>query len=293
MRLALDFEPLLPWPLIAALAALLLLTAALSLWRGVRGAWVRALVCLLLIAALFGPVLQREERERLSSVVALVVDESGSQRLDERGAQADAAAAALKERIGALGDFEIREVRAGDSPDGEGTALFSKLADALDDVPPDRVAGAVLVTDGVVHDVPENAAALGFTAPVHALVTGREGEKDRRIVLHRAPRFAILGEPQTLEYEVVDADLDAGAQVDVTLRVNGETVAVDRAGVGERRELEIPIEHAGRMIVELEVEGAAEELTPVNNVAVAEIDVVREHLRVLLVSGEPHAGERT
>ena len=43
----------------------------------------------------------------------------------------------------------------------------------LADVPHERVAGAVFITDGRVHDVPTDAATLGFAAPLHALITGR------------------------------------------------------------------------------------------------------------------------
>ena len=55
----------------------------------------------------------------------------------------------------------------------------------------------------------------------------------------------------------------------------------------------MPIPHAGQNIVEVEAAPLANELTQVNNRAVISIDGVRDKLRVLLVSGEPHAGERT
>ncbi len=293
MRLILNFEPLLPWPLTISLALALVLVVALVAWQRLRGAMFRAAACALLIAALFNPVLLRETRDRLPGIVTLITDESPSQTLDGRDDQTEAALAALRERITALGQFDIREVRAGADAEADGTELFSALTGAMDDVPPGQIAGAIMITDGIVHDAPEAAADLGFEAPLHVLVTGREGEADRRIVLHRAPRYAILGEPQTIDYRVIDPTLAQGERVSVTLRIDGEPVAVDRVGVGETRTMEIPIDHAGRTIVELEVEAASDELTLDNNVAVAVIDVVREHLRVLLVSGEPHAGERT
>ena len=293
MRLILNFEPLLPWPLTISLALALVLVVALVAWQRLRGAMFRATACALLIAALFNPVLLRETRDRLPGIVTLITDESPSQTLDGRDDQTEAALAALRERITALGQFDIREVRAGADAEADGTELFSALTGTMDDVPPGQIAGAIMITDGIVHDAPEAAADLGFEAPLHVLVTGREGEADRRIMLHRAPRYAILGEPQTIDYRVIDPALAQGERVSVTLRIDGEPVAVDRVGVGETRTMEIPIDHAGRTIVELEVEAASDELTLDNNVAVAVIDVVREHLRVLLVSGEPHAGERT
>ena len=292
-RLYIAFDPLLPWPLVVALGALLATVLAVLVWQRVRGALLRGLASSLIVLALTNPVLQREQREGLPGIVAMVVDESASQRLGARQAQTEAAVAAIRERLEALGGFELREVRAVDRPDGDGTALFSELTKLVDDLPPDQLAGALFVTDGIVADVPENAAALGFSAPLHALITGEEDERDRRIVLDRAPRFAILDEPQSLEYRVLDSDLAPGASVTVRLRIDGAEVATDRVAVGQPNVIDLPLDHAGRSIVELEVEPAADELALENNVAVAEIEVVREHLRVLLVSGEPHAGERT
>jgi hypothetical protein len=292
-RFALSFDPLLPWPLIAGLAGVLALVLAVLAWQRIRGVWLRLLASALIVLALTNPVLQREEREPLPGVVALVVDESASQKLGQRTAQTQQAVTALKDRLAALGGFEVREVHAADQPDGDGTVLFSELTRLVDDVPPEQMAGAIFVTDGIVADVPADAASLGFRAPLHALITGAEDEKDRRVVLDRAPRFAILDEPQSLTYRVLDTDLAAGAPVTVRLRIDGTEVASDQVSVGDAHTIDLPLEHAGRTIVELEVEAADGELALENNVAVAEIDVVREHLRVLLVSGEPHAGERT
>ncbi len=292
-RFDLTFDPVLPWPLIATLAGLLVVVIGLLVWQRIRGAALRALASALLVLALTNPVLQREEREPLPGVVALVVDESASQGLGDRTSQIEQVVAALKERLEALGEFQLREVRAADRPDGDGTALFSELTGLVDDVPPEQMAGAIFVTDGIVADVPATAEALGLGAPVHALITGEPGERDRRIVLDRAPRFAILDEPQSLDFRVLDPELQPGDSVTVRLRIDGTEVATDLVTAGENHTIELPLEHAGRTIVELEVEAAEGELALENNVAVAEMDVVREHLRVLLVSGEPHAGERT
>src|SRR5205823_1091465 len=174
----------------------------------------------------------------------------------------------------------------------EGTRLFAALGAALADVPPDRVAGAILVTDGRVHDVPADAAALGFSAPLRALVTGHPDERDRRVVLLSAPRFGIVGQSQTVAFRVEDSGAPPGP-AQVTVRRDGETLESRSVKSGEKISVQIPIPHAGANIVEIEASPLEGELTPVNNRAVVSIDGVRDKLRVLLVSGEPHAGERT
>ena len=170
---------------------------------------------------------------------------------------------------------------------------FSALTSALADVPSDRVAGVVMITDGRVHDVPPDASGLGFAAPVHALITGTKDERDRRVALIAAPRFGIVGQPQTVTYRVEDqGGNEPTAQV--TVRRDGDVVEQKIVPVGTPQNVAIPIAHGGPNIVEIEAAPlAAGELTQVNNRAVVTIDGVRDKLRVLLVSGEPHAGERT
>ena len=187
----------------------------------------------------------------------------------------------------------MRVAEAGQA-DGEtdGTRLFNALGAAFADVPPDRIAGAFFITDGRVHDVPADAAALGFTAPVHALITGQANERDRRVVLTSAPRFGIVGQSQVVAFRVEDQG-PSGGPVRVTVRRDGEQIDSRNVTPGQNVRVQIPIPHAGANIVEIEASPMEGELTPVNNRAVVSIDGVRDKLRVLLVSGEPHAGERT
>jgi hypothetical protein len=62
---------------------------------------------------------------------------------------------------------------------------------------------------------------------------------------------------------------------------------------GQTASVDVDIKHEGPNIVEIEASPLENELTQVNNRAVVAIDGVRDKLRVLLVSGEPHSGERT
>jgi hypothetical protein len=287
------FAPLVPpallWGAVGVAALVVVLIAA----QGARGAWVRILVLGLVALALFNPSFSREDRAGLPSVAVVVVDKSPSQDFDDRQAQAEAARAAIASRLGRIAGLETRIVDAGQA-DGEsdGTRLFSALGASLADVPPDRVAGAIFITDGRVHDVPAEAAALGFSAPVHALITGHPDERDRRVVLVSAPRFGIVGQPQSIVFRVEDSGVPPGP-VQVTVRRDGDVQETLTVRSGSTASVQIAIPHAGQNIVEIEAAPLEGELTPVNDRAVVSIDGVRDKLRVLLVSGEPHAGERT
>ncbi len=295
MNWSFAFAPLVPLWLIAGFAAVVVALAGIALVRRTRGAVVRLVAGLALAAALANPSLVDEKRTPLSSVAAIVVDRSQSQDLGTRAAATEAARKAIEQAIAGQRNVEVREIdvppaRAGAAADG--TRLFDALANGLSDVPPDRVAGAVLITDGQVHDVPA-PATLGFNAPVHALVTGKADEIDRRLVLERAPRFGLVGTRQTVRLKVEDTAGSQQANARLTVRRDGETVGTETVPVGRSVDIGIDIAHGGQNIFEFEVEPLAGELTEANNTAVAIVDGVRENLRVLLVSGEPHAGERT
>src|SRR3546814_17871660 len=62
---------------------------------------------------------------------------------------------------------------------------------------------------------------------------------------------------------------------------------------GSERELEFTLGHGGQTVIEFEAEPAQQELSLANNRAAVAINGVRDRLRVLLVSGDPHPGERT
>ncbi|HKS65513.1 MAG TPA: hypothetical protein VJT13_27660 [Xanthobacteraceae bacterium] len=295
MGFGITFSPLVPNEVLWGAIAVAAIAAVLLIVIKSRGALVRAVALAFAALALANPSLTKEDRESLPSVAVVVVDKSPSQNFGDRAKQTEEARAAITQRLGRIQGLEVRVVEAGHA-DGEtdGTRLFSALGSTLADVPPDRVAGAVIITDGRVHDVPGTAAELGFTAPVHALITGRPGERDRRIQLVTAPRFGIVGQQQTVVLRVEDQGTTASSTVQLTIRRDGELLETRNVRSGDQVRVQVQIPHAGQNIVEVEaspMEGG--ELTTINNRAVVAIDGVRDKLRVLLVSGEPHAGERT
>ncbi|HET6375530.1 MAG TPA: hypothetical protein VFF88_05735, partial [Methylocella sp.] len=187
--LGVSFSPLLPWPLIALLGAIALALTALGLFTRGPLSLLRALGFGLLLLAMAGPAMVREERDPLKEVVAIVVDKSGSQTIGSRPAQTEKARAELEKSLHALGNIDVRIIGSElAGSDAEGTRLFAALNAGLADVPLDRVGGVFMITDGVVEDAPADKSMLGFNAPLHVLITGHEGERDRRIELLEAPR---------------------------------------------------------------------------------------------------------
>jgi hypothetical protein len=285
------FDPALPWPVLAGLAALAVAAVALALWRGLAGWAFRALAALALLAALAGPVWQVEDRSPLSDIVILLEDQSASQQLADRPAQMQTAADTLADRIAARDNTELRRVTLGDGDGDSGTRLMTALAAALAEEPRARIAGIIALTDGRIHDADR---APDLPAPMHVLLTGRDGDWDRRLIVRNAPAFAIIGEPVTLTLRIEDSGAAPAGTGRATLDISVDGAEPSRfeVPVGEDLDLPLTLTHGGRNVIRFAVPAATGEITDRNNAALVQINGVRDRLRVLLVSGQPHQGGR-
>lgn len=286
------FDPLLPLILLAILAGVAALFIVLAAIRGLKGWPLRALAALVVLAALSGPSFQVEDRAPLTDIVMLFEDKSASQRLSDREDQTRQAADALAARIADRPNTELRRITVPDSPDDAGTRLMSAVADALAEEPRARIAGLLAVSDGRIHDAD---LALDLPAPMHLIMTGKESDWDRRLSVRNAPAFAIIGEPVTLTLRIDDMGAAPGdapfAQLDIS--VDGEPPQSFDVPIGEDIELPVTLPHGGRNVIQFTTPMAEDELTDRNNTALIQMNGVRDRLRVLLVSGEPHPGGRT
>ena len=292
MSSEITFDPLLPLALLAAFGLVVLVAAALAYWRGLSGWALRLLAGLVVIAALAGPSLRQEQRAALSDIVLMLVDQSSSQGLSDRAAQTAAVAETLEATLMARPNTEVRRIEVKDGPDNSGTLLLSALNDALAEEPSARIAGVFALSDGRVHDLDRTP---DLPAPMHLIQSGQPSDWDRRLIVENAPAFAILGEPVVLSLRVEDQGNPPtdGGLVELSLSIDGEEPFVAAVPLGETFELPITLQHGGRNVIQFAVPEAAGELTNRNNAAIVQINGVRDRLRVLLVSGEPHPGGRT
>ena len=299
--LAFDFAPILPSWLLAGLAVVCVVALIPAGLRRARGVWWRAAAFALILGALAQPRIVEQTRETRPDIALLLVDRSDSTRVStNHAASIEAARRNIEARLGRMRDIELRVV---DIPEGgnQGTRAFAALERALADIPTARLAGVMLLSDGQVHDVPADGTgwAPGEGVPLHLLMPGRVGEVDRRIRLIEAPGFGIVGRSVELRLIIEDlgvagrggAGSDSMAQL--TLRRDGAAPITESVPVGREHRITLPIERAGPSVIDLVAETRTGEVSDVNNRVVVTLNGVRDRLRVLLVSGEPHAGERT
>jgi len=284
------WAPLLPWETLAALAIGALILILLGAIRRSHGVWWRLLPFAVVLLVLANPQLVREARSPLDDVAVILIDESASQDIPARRTRTAEAVRGLRDTLAAHDDLDLRIVRA-DGRGADGTRLFGALEKAFADVPQGRRAGAILVTDGQVHDVPDDLGR-NLGAPVHTLLTGTAEETDRRLVVADAPSYGLVGKPARLRLRVEDPAVPAGNLLPLTVTFDDGEGILMTVPAGETVTVEVPIDHAGPNVAEVSVPPRDGELTPVNNRVAFTVNGVRDRLRVLLVSGKPHVGER-
>jgi hypothetical protein len=259
--------------------------------RRARGAWLRAASFTVLLAWLAGPVLVRETRQGLRDIALMVVDRSDSMQVGDRAALAETAARALRQQAAQMPDLELRQISVPEHGNN-GTQLWADTTRALAEIPQDRLAGIIAITDGQVHDLPTAAP----DAPVQALITAKGEEWDRRVRVLEAPSYGIVGRSLNLRVVVEDTGHTApapGGTATLTLRRDGAPPVTQTVPLGEPQTIPVDITRAGPTVLEFSTDPPPGEASPLNDRAVVQINGVRDRLRVLLVSGEPNQDERT
>ena len=292
-----EFAPLLPLPGLILAAAIVLLIAGFSFYTLTRGAVWRISAAVLLLLLLLRPALVSESREPLKDVAVLAIDESPSTEVADRDVEIAEELERLKQRLADYGKtLEIKEVRfrhGSIAEAGDGTKLFTGLQEALGSVPRGQLAGAIVLSDGQIHDIPESLRPDALAVPVHVRLAGRRDMRDRRLIIKNAPAYGIVGSTVSFTIRVEDTDANSGNPAQLTVRKDGRQISQRNVAVGRDTTISVEIDHGGNSVIEFLVDRGPDELTIENNRAVLSVNGVRDRLRVLLVSGEPHPGERT
>jgi hypothetical protein len=294
------FSPLIPPPALLFACAFAAVLIGYGIWHRAKGVFVRVLPIAALLVALADPQLVSEQRQALKDVAVIVVDESDSQKLGRREERTAEALESLSAELAKLDDLEVRTVHAGRNAvaGGQGgTRLFDALTSALGDIPSQRLAASFLISDGQIHDAqtPERAAqshAAYLSAPLHLMVSGEHKEYDRRIRVENAPDFGLVGQPATISLKVEDNEAEKGARIPITITRNGGKTQQLNLPAGVVTDIPLQVENTGSNVYEIEAASDTREVSALNNRTIVSINGIRDRMRVLLISGQPHVGER-
>lgn len=267
----------------------------ISVFTYKKGAFIRLLCAASFLLVLFNPSIIQEKRVPVKDVLSVVIDNSPSQTYGTREERTNTAVTHLKEKLKSFPELEVRYIHAPleSSALMNETNLFEPMEKALSDVPFNRRAGAIFITDGQIHDVPKELEQYSNFGPVHGLLSGDRNEKDRQLIILEAPAYGIVGQNVTIKYRIEDTANINKSSATLFIKQNHKKNKPEIVPINKDLTLEVNVEHAGQNILDLEVSSIDGEITLSNNRAPIIINGVRDRLRVLLVSGQPHAGERT
>lgn len=292
--LNLHFDPLLPQAWLAGMALAAIMVLTLAAWKNRKSLLLRVTVLAALFLTLLNPSLVEEQRDAVKDVAVVVVDHSPSQNMNGRDKRTQDALNYLKDNLAKKDGLDVRivETPAPDTLVSE-THLFEALERSIADVPIQRRAGVIFLTDGQIHDVPTDKELYQQFGPVHALLSGHKNEKDRQVLIVEAPTYGIVGQTISVKFKIEDTANIAQDAVSVTL--SSPDAPEDEIIVSTNTEeiVEFPVSHAGQNVFEISTPSVDGEITDSNNRAAVIVNGVRDRLRVLLVSGQPYAGGRT
>lgn len=234
--------------------------------------------------------------------LVVLVDGSRSMSVVEGGAPRSAAVQPVVDQLLRLGPpvdlYHFGdELRQGPPSDYDlpGTDVLAALAGLRDRLGSERLAGIVVISDGLDRGPLASAVAAGSVAPPSGpltvvLVGGRAPLVDASIGDVDAGGWAFVDTPFTLRAKV-SASLAPGTRVPVVLLRDGATVATTRVEVGPDGNAAVSFDvvptEAGRFHYELAVEPPLGDAVPGNDSVPVVVTVVRDRMRVLQVSGAP------
>ena len=283
------FYPYISYNLLYFLSFLSIIMIFIGLKFKASGNILRTILICIILICIANPIIVSENRENIPDTVAIILDLSPSQNIKNRKETAQKTYNLLKEKLEKIDNLDLRFKTINGK---NGTNIFEPLSQIVADIPSDRLAGAIVITDGQIQDSPKNIENYNFKAPINFLLSGEKNERDRRLIIESAPRFGIVGEKIEVKIMVEDIASKVPTAL-VSININNDIKKSKAITIGETVVLTLPLDRAGITSLNIEVEPGTEELTLQNNKSVIEINAIRERLKVMLVSGEPNMGLRS
>ncbi len=292
---SIHFAPLVPPALLVVFAALGIVLLMACAFRARHLIVWRTLAVLAFLVVLANPSLLEEERQGVSDVALVIADQSPSQSIGNRAEKTENALNDITVTLKGQENLDVRIARVPQNQSSltEETLVFETIQNKISDVPPSRRAGVIIISDGQIHDVPADMMNAAEFGPLHVLLSGNKNERDRQVKIVKAPAYGLVGDEVDITFRIVDTDNIKEPTGIARIRWGSDQKRTVYAPKGEDYTVRLPISNAGQNIYEIEVDALNDELTEANNKVAIVVNGVRDRLKVLLVSGQPHNGGRT
>jgi hypothetical protein len=266
-------------PLVLSVA-LLLLTLIVVVWA--KKGWARLGAVTILLFLLYDVALLKPVPGEAPKTLVVLEDKSASADHTAQSVWLET----LKKAVGERATLKILPLPQSD----QGTLVIPPLKQALQSVPADRLAGAVIISDTLWHDPEADITSLKTEVPVHVLSTFRSGP-DRSVTLEKTSAYQLVGKPFSVAVTVRDTTQPGGAEIPLNM-YQGDTQTTHNVRNGEKTEISLNTEHPGRTTLIFATPPLAQEAHLQNNAAVFTLTVFRDRWRVMMVSGSPHPSTR-
>ena len=264
-----------------ALSVVLVLLSALVVFWG-RKSWARLGAVVVLVAMLAQVSLLKPAPKESPKTIVVLQDQTAS-------ADTQAQALWLKTLKNAVGETATLKLFPLNQTD-QGTRVLPPLKSALQSVPEDRLAGAVIISDTLWHDAKGDLSAFRANVPIHVLSTFHNAP-DRSVVLDKPSSYQLVGKPFALSVTVRDTTQPEGAEIPLNL-YHGDQKITYRVRNGEKTQIPLNTDRPGRTPYLLATPPLDKEAKLQNNAAVFTLTVFRDRWRVMMVSGSPHPSTR-
>ncbi len=104
-------------------------------------------------------------------------------------------------------------------------------------------------------------------------MAGSRNEKNRKLTVQSAARFAIVGQQATMRLRIDDLGGGGETSAVLNIRIDGKPFGNRLVPVGKDTDIRIPVSHEGENLIELSAGQGPAELTMQNNHAVVTVSV--------------------
>ena len=168
----------------------------------------------------------------------------------------------IKEKIMFKEKLEIVEVEVEnlDNIDDEKieTKLITYLQKTLQKFQKKRIAGIIIITDGIIHDL--NKIESDFKdIPIHFFLLGNKNERDRSIIVENIPEYALVGKSINFLFKISDKNFNE--KVNATFILDDVEVFSKNFMPNINHEIKLPISHAGANLLEIKINNHPDEIT--------------------------------
>ena len=287
-----NFYPLFSYESTFLISLIFILILALYFYFYLKNFFLRIFIFLILLILVFNPLINSMRKLHHKDILIVMYDKTQSVIETKKIDQLIKVKKNIKDIIVDEEKLEIVEIEVNNLNNKDGkiqTKIITNVQKAFQKLEKNRVAGVIIVTDGIIHDLDKIEEDF-IDIPIHFFLLGNKNERDRSIITENIPEYAVVGKPIDFMFKIIDENFQE--EVSASFILDGMQILTKTFITNINHQIKLPINHAGENLLEIKINNHPNEITFANNYKVFKINGIHEKLRVMLISGEPNMGLR-